>query len=288
MKFLLTILLLLVIKANCVAGFENITADTVQSLHPGTGQNSGQGPAFFPKNVFGLPDPRATDSTPVTDPRSICSIGLNGEIVIGFREHVIVDGPGADFTVFENPFHYGAGRLYAEPASVSISKDGETWFTLPFDSSTLVGCAGVTPATGEDPFNPDVSGGDSFDLSTVGVDSVRWIKLSDITSTILNNPQHPYYDPTLSGFDLDAVTSRYGVRAPLHQALVLYPHSTTVEVHVVSGSATLYVHDVRGIELSREEVQPGVHVRDFSSYVNTCLLVSLRSAHATSTIKVLQ
>ena len=42
-------------------------------------------------------------------------------------------------------------------------------------------------------------------MATIGIDSVRYIKIKDITEQILNNPDHSNYDPTLSGFDLDAV-----------------------------------------------------------------------------------
>ena len=36
--------------------------------------------------------------------RDTFSLGLGGSIVLEFTDNVVVDGPGPDFTVFENPF----------------------------------------------------------------------------------------------------------------------------------------------------------------------------------------
>ena len=94
-----------------------ITADTVLRFTPGSGQSTGQGPAFFPSNIFGIPDPTATEETPSVDPREVCSIGLDGEIIIGFDGHVIVDAPGPDFTVFENVFIWNEGRYLSRTSS---------------------------------------------------------------------------------------------------------------------------------------------------------------------------
>ncbi|MFN3780664.1 MAG: hypothetical protein ACK4SO_00640, partial [Candidatus Kapaibacteriota bacterium] len=55
------------------------------------------------------------------------------------------------------------------------------------------------------PFDPKASGGNSFDLAVLGLKKIRFIKIKDICDTILKNPNHPYYDPIISGFDLDCV-----------------------------------------------------------------------------------
>jgi hypothetical protein len=186
-------------------------ADAVDHFTPGTGQTTGQGSEYFPHNILGLPDTSARYETATTDPNQIVSLGLGGEIVLRFDRHVIVDGPGPDFTVFENAFHYKLGqreRIYAEPGQVAVSRDGITFTPFPFDSLTLEGCAGVTPTNGDkNPTDPTVSGGDSFDLATIGVDSIRYIRIRDVTSMVLNNPSHPFRDLTLSGFDLDAIVA---------------------------------------------------------------------------------
>ena len=50
-----------------------------------------------------------------------------------FAPNAIVDGPGPDFIVFENPFASAGSStdLFAEPGEVSVSDDGTTWQTFP-------------------------------------------------------------------------------------------------------------------------------------------------------------
>lgn len=188
-------------------------ADSLISVTPGTG--AGYGAAYVPSNVLGLPDTTGRGDVAAIDPRQILSLGLGGEIVLMFKHHPIIDGPGPDFTVFENAFYYTIGaneRIYAEPGEISVSADGVHFVPFPFDSLTLRGCAGVTPTNGDrDPADPSVSGGDSFDLRDVGMDTVRYVRIRDVTSVIINNPQSPFRDPTLNGFDLDAVVAVNGV-----------------------------------------------------------------------------
>lgn len=193
--------------------WEDGGADAVESFRPGTG--AGHGAEHLPGNVLGLPDSSARDQEPVILPEQILSLGMGGEIVLRFDRHPIVDRPGADFTVFENAFHYTIGgreRLFAEPAEVAVSRDGIEFIAFPFDSLTLAGCAGITPTNGDrNPGDPAVSGGDCFDIGQLGLDSVRYVRLRDMTAIISGNRQHPFWDPTLTGaapnagFDLDAV-----------------------------------------------------------------------------------
>ncbi len=186
-------------------------ADSVVYFQKGIGDYANQNPPYFPDNVLGEPSRTATDTIPETSPYEICSLGLGGEIILKFTNNAIVDGQGVDFTVFENAFIilYGAraGEIFAEPAKVAVSKDGINFYEFPFDSLTLVGLAGKTPTHGyADPTNPDSSGGDSFDLSVVGLDTAYYVKLTDVTEIIMDT-SHPYFDPTANGFDLDAVVA---------------------------------------------------------------------------------
>jgi hypothetical protein len=220
-------------------------ADTLLLFRPGAGQNFGQDARFFPRNVFGLPDTAAREDVPSANPAQICSLGMGGEIILGFKNAVLVDRSGADFTVFENAFRKFDGSVFAEPATVAVSRDGVRFVEFPFDSLSLRGCAGRTPTRGnESPFSPDRSGGDSFDLATIGMDSVRWIKLKDISAMVLNNPRHPFWDPTISGFDLDAIVALHLVslrqptsvqqRSDIPQTPEPLPLSITVQERFVS------------------------------------------------------
>lgn len=174
-----------------------------------TGEGGGRGSEYMPGNVLGLPDTAAREGVATIDPKQILSLGLEGEIVLRFDGVQIIDGPGQDFTVFENAFAYrlgGKDKLYAEPGEVGVSRDGVEYVDFPYDPTTLQGCAGVTPTNGDQPpYDPSLSGGDGFDLAEIGVDSVRFIRIRDVTRIVKEDEDHPFYDVTLNGFDLDAV-----------------------------------------------------------------------------------
>ena len=200
---------------------------------------------------------------PATDPREICSIGLGGEITLGLRRAVITDGPGPDLAIYENPFFFGRGRTYVEPASVEVSRDGTEWIMFPFDSLSCRGLAGVTPTSGNDPYDPSRSGGDWFDLAELGVDSIRWVRLRDVTEFILSNPSSPFFDPTLTGFDLDVVVTRYAV--PIAWELELRPVVNTMAVELsLPRATTVQIMDVTGRVVDSQLRQPGIMLLDLS------------------------
>lgn len=257
---ILTAMTSLMMPSTASAQWIRSSIDTVRLFTPGTMQFVGQGPAFFPKNIFGIPDERATASVPTTDPRALCSIGLDGAIEIGFRDVIIVDGPGPDFTVFENVFTYADGKRFVEPARVDVSSDGVFWTSFPFDSTTLQGCAGVTPTVGDaDPFDPRSSGGDQFDLSSIGVDSIRWIRLVDVSRIVLENRQHPLHDPSVTGFDLDAIVTWHGVDAPIQGRIDHVPFADNVVVRTTSATASISVYSCNGALVTSLSVRPGTH-----------------------------
>lgn len=281
--------LLLVSVTAVRAQYEQVSIDTVVAFAPGTKQNSGQAPTVFPKNIFGLRDARADTAVPVTDARSVCSIGYGGVITVGFTKHVVVDGPGADFTIFENAFRYAGTRIYAEPAFVEVSSDGIDYKLFPYDTMTLSGCAGVTPVYGDaDPFDPLHSGGDAFDLATIGVDSVRFVRITDVTSVILNNPQHAFFDPTLTGFDLDALSARHAVRAPMHSALTPIPGTTSVLLDLNERSGVLRTYSVAGMLIDERHVVGGSYEIELDHLPPGPLILTLTYGTAHIVRKVLR
>jgi hypothetical protein len=189
--------------------YEKGWIDTVVAFRPGPGQAFGR--EYFPENIFGPPDSAARPNRPSANPRQILSLGFGGEIVVGFRGRLLLNGPGPDFVVFENAFITPAGRVFIEPACVSVSSDGVSWVAFPWDTLTLTGCAGRTPTDGRTAadLEPSHGGGDWFSLELLGVDTVRYIRITDLTGWLAQHPEHPQWDPTLSGFDLDAVGARY-------------------------------------------------------------------------------
>jgi len=221
------------------------TIDTVYSFNPGSGQNSGQSEEFFPMNIFGLPSQIASEFVPAAGPDEVLSIGMDGEIIVGFKDKVLYNGEGPDFTIFENVFRNPAnGKLFVEPAIVSVSKDGLQYYEFPHNYETLVGCAGITPTFGDqDPFNPEVSGGDSFDLSTLGLDYIKYIKIKDFTHIISKDRDHFYFDFILSGFDLDAVVAIY-LKEDVDKTSVAISESKSPNIVYSNDNKTLIINNI--------------------------------------------
>lgn len=172
--------------------------DAVVEVHYGYG--SGFGQDFFPENILGPPDSLATPSVPSADPGQILTLGTGGWIILSFQEFGIIDLPGPDFTVFENPFYFGPDSAsFAETAIVSVSEDGANWTEFPYNPDTYESLAGVTPVDGSaDPLDPSASGGDTFDLEDIGLSQIFYIKIADADTLV------PDLGPS---FDLDAVAA---------------------------------------------------------------------------------
>lgn len=187
--------------------------DKVYSFRPNDTQFTGRDEQYYPENIFGPPFENASESTPASADKDVLSLGREGEIIVGFKAAVIIDGDGPDFVIFENVMKNSAtGLIYAEPAKVAVSRNGIDYFEFPYDSLTLDGCAGVTPTHGEqNPFEYDKCGGDAFDLADLGLDYAAYIKITDISRVVTHDPEHPYYYPAamVLGFDLDAVAGIY-------------------------------------------------------------------------------
>lgn len=175
-------------------------ASKVVSHH--TGENGGYNEDKLPGVVLGPPQGGGC----CNGSTDVYSLGNGGEIVLGFDVE-IVDGPGTDFLVFENPFEIGgdATNILAEPGEVAVSEDGVSWTVFPCTATKYPygSCAGwhpvyATPDTPIDPDHPEKAGGDPFDLSDIGVKKARFLRIRDMNAKI------PAKAPT-AGFDLDGV-----------------------------------------------------------------------------------
>jgi hypothetical protein len=141
----------------------------------------------------------------------VVSLGVGGEIVLSFAPNAIVDGPGPDFIVFENPFYIGGNPMtpYAEPGEVSVSDDGTTWATYPCTATSYPygECAGwhavySAPGNGISPVDPATAGGEAYDLSDVGLSHARYVRIRDKSGETCPDAGGPNTD----GFDLDAIS----------------------------------------------------------------------------------
>ena len=166
-------------------------ADSVVSFTPGTGAGFGQ--EELPEIVLGPPQGGGAS----VGSEHVLTLGEGGEIVLEFVDYVLIDGPGVDLLVFENPF---PGWL--EPGVVSVSSDGVSWVSWDCESDNpedgYPDCAGVEavlshPDNCIDATDPAVAGGDAFDLADLGLASARFLKIVDAGVS------------GAGGFDLDAV-----------------------------------------------------------------------------------
>jgi hypothetical protein len=196
------------------------------------GLGGGFGADRLPDVVLGPPRGGGAFQGTATD---TLSLGPQGWIVLAFTDNVVVDGPGPDFTVFENPFLVrGALTLppFAEPARVSVSADGVEFVRFPCALEAPPyhpGCAGVYPvfADAGDPAAPSPlvpsttpiealvglpvdgfvppagSGGDTFDLAAVGLAAARFVRIEA--------SERERGLGGLWGFDLDAVAAVHSV-----------------------------------------------------------------------------
>ena len=182
---------------------------TVVNFTPGT--CGGFGADGLPSIVEGPPIGGGL-STGSTD---VLSLGGGGSITLSFAPNAIVDGPGADFIVFENAFLTNPNdpsTVFAEPGEVSVSDDGTTWTTFPCTASAYPygACAGwhpvlSSPGDGIDPADPNAAGGDAFDLKDVGVTHAKFVRVVDKTNEPCDVDAGPS-SANKNGFDLDAIS----------------------------------------------------------------------------------
>jgi len=196
---------------------------------PGAGPGPFGDPAAATNGVRG-----AGDEGGGTD---VFSIGYGEHLVLSWGGRRVRNGPGVDFAVFENAFHYGAGSTFMDPIVVEVSIDASTWVALPHDyvaadehtyaplTSAWVGFAGVTPvrlhaeSNPVDPFDAAAAGGDHFDLDSLSPEGeagrIRrtgfvYLRLSPAHDHDNPDTGEPFpRDGVSNGPDVDGVAARY-------------------------------------------------------------------------------
>lgn len=180
-------------------------ADRVVLFEPGYGAGFGQD--RMPDIVLGGPRGAGASAGGL----DVVSLGRFGVIELALDDWIVRDGPGPDFIVFENPF-----PGWVEPGLVEVSDDGEIWHAFPCDlddhEGLYPGCAGVEPVLANvetndiDPTDPSVAGGDAFDLADLGLEQIRYVRITDGGV----GPDWSY-EGGAGGFDLDALAIVNGV-----------------------------------------------------------------------------
>jgi len=200
-----------ILSSACSSGDERAAADgphacssrfatSVESFTAGPGPTFGQDD--LPGVVLGPPK----GAGPINGSQDVATLGNGGSITLGFSPSFIVDGPGPDFIVFENPFYVNGDpdSPYAELASVEVSDDGQHFQAFPCTATQAPygDCAGSHPVYANpddnaiDATDPAVAGGDAFDLAELGVPRARYVRLTDRADLTGMN----------GTFDLDAVS----------------------------------------------------------------------------------
>jgi hypothetical protein len=178
-------------------------ADRVVMFQRGSG--GGNGEDKLPDIVLGPPQ----GAGKLKASKHVLSLGQEGSITLEFVDNEVIDGTGPDFIVFENPFLAEPGDDpdfgFFELAKVEVSFDGENWVEFPYDTGSRKGCAGYRPVLANsktnkiDPTDPKKAGGDPFDLKTVGLKVIRFVRITDVRGS--------GGDDGAAGFDLDAVAA---------------------------------------------------------------------------------
>ena len=192
-----------------------------------------------PSKVLG--PPQSFDDKGLGGSLHVLNIGVGGSVTVEFTDNVIYDGPGIDFVIFENPFYIGGdfSRVYLEPGFVFVSSDGDEYTSFPANyippdpplsggddhPDRYMNFAGIrpvftNPSNGIDPLNPEVSGGDAFDLADIreeaerrGIDlqNIRFIRIQDVRRRVDTDCDGDIIpgttNPLVNGFDLDAIAA---------------------------------------------------------------------------------
>ena len=168
----------------------------------------------------------------------VLTLGGGGEVTVGF-DVTLTDGPGADFSVFENGFVVtGTSDVFAEVAFVEVSTDGLTFARFPTSyagSGTAMGAyrglSGGMPVLADvtvdpaSPFDPVTSGGEAFDLAdlagdpdvlsgSVDLSAIHYVRLVDVEGAVPDDGGTPIVDSGAADFDAIAVLNSVESSSP--------------------------------------------------------------------------
>ncbi|PIE22304.1 MAG: hypothetical protein CSA62_12890 [Planctomycetota bacterium] len=205
-------------------------ATIVYSYKPGLGT----GTFNDPSKALGAPKGAGASSGSF----DVVTLGVGGSLTLGFAAP-IMDGPGADFIVFENGFYVGQTlRCFAEVFFVEVSSNGKDFARFPVSyvgpnasgpfAAFLVGSwrglGGTTPVLAHSVLRPGIdardaarAGGDAFDLSDLkqhplvkaqklNLHRITHLRLVDLVDgTVRDQANRLIRDPSAGSADVDAV-----------------------------------------------------------------------------------
>lgn len=227
-----------------------------------TNGNAGGG-IFNPANALGAP----LGST------NVHSLGNGGQLTLEFVPP-IVDRPGADLIVAENPFRLVGNETstFAEVAFVEVSSNGVDFVRFParyFGAAVWPGAFGTVPVgsygnlagqtpmlattPGADPLDLVEAGGDAFELGDllgeplvvaglVDLQAIRYVRLVDVQSGLaVDSVGTTIFDAGSGSADIDAVTA-------VHQQGPVVGNPPNVAMTILTnGTITLRIEDPDGV-----------------------------------------
>jgi hypothetical protein len=181
------------------------------------GPNGGFGQENMPSVVLGPP----LGAGEYSGSLDVLALGEGGEIILKFVDNVIIDEPGADLVVFENPFLLDGNpnAVFIEAGIVAVSDDGLNFFEFPYsvrsdqalsDPARYHNLAGLNPVMPAEDLA--AMGGDTFDLADVGLARARFVKIRD-PGSLIDDYGNEFETPPAAGFDLDAVAALHSGKA---------------------------------------------------------------------------
>lgn len=265
-------------------------ATSVVQFNQGTGSG-----IFSTGNILGGPQGGGIGGGSL----DVLSLGTGGDVTLGF-DVTITDGPGADFTVFENGFAF-SGNVFAEVAFVEVSTDGTTFARFPAryygDPGPLSNFAGLAFAAYEgvvgglpcvanvqsnsvSPFDPAVSGGEAFDLAelvgvaevvsgAVDLTEIHFVRIVDtVAGTVADTAGNLIWDSggSAGSADIDAVAviQHQGNQSPTAPTIDLWIDDQgfcRCELSDPNGRGDIdFANTVLSVDL---EVSPFWQMRDF-------------------------
>lgn len=165
-----------------------------------------------------------------TDVYSLTLDDTRPYLTLGFSGRAVLDQPGDDLVVFENPFDISGGGRFMDQVIVSVSPDGVAFVAFPVvygletysdDPLDWEGFAGTTPtlldedAPDTTPADDPLSGGDRFDLNDLPSGDLRdqilargavAVRMTSVALHVDPITERPFpTDPVSNGPDIDAV-----------------------------------------------------------------------------------
>lgn len=216
---------------------------------------------------------------------TIVSLGDSGVAVIQFS-NPIMNGPGADFVVFENGFNVSTNNDFVELAFVEVSSDGVHFVRFPavsktnftsqvgsyatMDMSLVYNLAGKYVGNYGTPFNlDDLPESTLLDKSNIThvkiidvIGSIYGIVSKDSLGNIVNDPYATNF--ASGGFDLDAVgvihqnitTSTKSTYA--NASIDIFPNPTSDYIYLKSkksSTLSVQIYNSLGVSMWNQEVE---------------------------------